>query len=218
MTRNFEALATDLFNAGFSSKAGQKAALDYVTRAYEEAKRVLSDACLAARFPSTVVQDGETHEILAMTPAAKAVYWDIPSYPHQFKAKHAELVRDAFGDRFDATLADMARFVELRDAIKAAPITPPAKDETKVRAARVVESIKALMARRNAQYLTAIDLSEVVGDGVVIKGLTANSHYVTNEHGTTFIRTFYYLNGSLTPLNSILAGCEETARRGGLAA
>lgn len=195
------------YNEGFSSKAGQKVALDDVTRAYEMYKRALQDACLAAR-------DADNQ----MAPAVKAVYWDVPSYPHLFKPAHADMVRAAFGGCFDALLADVAELVGLRAAIKAAPITPPAKDETKVRAARVVESIKALMARRNAQYLNAIDLSEVVGDGVVIHGLTANSHYVTNEHGTTFLRTFYYLYGALTPLNTILAGCEETARRAKVAA
>jgi hypothetical protein len=208
MTNRFEtysAAALDRFNAGFSSKAGQKDALDYVTRAYEVLRRELQDACLAT--PRVDAATGK------MAPAVEAVYWDVPSYPHQFKAKHSDLIRAAFGDRFDVLIAQAEELVALRETIKAADIVPPAKDETKARAAKIVESIKARMDRLQARYLEAIDLSDVLDDGVYIRGLTANSHYVTNEQGTTFLRTFFYLHGKLTPLNTILAGAEEAARR-----
>ena len=199
----YSAAALDALNAGFSSKSAAKAASDDVTRAFEVLDRELKDACLAAR---TVVEGatgmfgGTAYD---MTPEVNAVYWDFPSYPHQFKAKHAELVRAAFGDRFDDLIAKAFELVELREAIKAAPITPPAKNEAKVIEARIVESIRARMERLQVRYLEAIDLCELVGDeGFRMKGLSANSHYVTNEHGTTFLRTFYYLQGKLTPLNS----------------
>lgn len=42
--------------------------------------------------------------------------------------------------------------------------------------------------------------------------LHANVHYVTNQHGTTFLRAFYYLNGTLTPLSIIIAAAEAKAR------
>lgn len=193
----YETAALDLMNAGFSSKAGQKAATDQVGRAYDVIRESLHNALLADR------------SIGGSEQAWKDLYYGVPLYVHQFSDKLAA----RYADGFAADVADALRLRDLRDAIKASAIVPPAKDETKARAARVVESIKALMDRRNAQFLEAIDLSEVVGDGIIIHGLTANSHYVTNEHGTTFLRTFFYLRGKLTPLNTILAGAEEAARR-----
>lgn len=198
MTKSIETYETAALNAlnnGFSSKAGAKAASDDVTRAYELAKRQIHEACLAAD------RDADRR----MLPAIDAVYWDVPSYPHQFKAKHVDLIRAAFGDRFDDLIVSIERLVELRETIKAATIVPPAKDETKVLERRVVEAIKDRMDRLNVRYLEAIDLCTVFPEFVSIKGLTANSHYVTNDHGTTFLRTFYYLFGKLTPLNLILA-------------
>lgn len=204
MTKSIEtytAAALELLNAGFSSKAGQKAASDEVTRAYEVAKRELADACLASD------RDSDRN----MAPAVAAVYWDVPSYPHQFKAKHGDLIRAAFGDRFDDLIATILRLVELRETIKAAPVNAPVRREPSAFEVRLVETMKARMDRLGVRYLQAIDLCDVVEDGVRIKGLSASTHYVTNEHGTTFLRTFYYLFGKLTPLNLILAAAEAAA-------
>jgi hypothetical protein len=51
--------------------------------------------------------------------------------------------------------------------------------------------------------------------GTIFNGLPvqAHTHQVTNQYGTTFLRTFYYLFGDLTPLNIIIAAAEELARR-----
>lgn len=200
--------ATEAFNNGFSSKAGAKAACDDLNRVWDSIERELKDACLAARTP-----DDGTNSGFKMSPEVNAVYWDFADYPHLFKAKHIELVRAAFGDRFDALMDFAAEVVALRAAIKAAPIVPPVKDEAKVIADRIVESIRERMDRLQVRYLEAIDLTTVFENGFVMKGLSANSHYVTNEHGTTFLRTFFYLNGKLTPLNLIIAAAQEAKRR-----
>jgi len=206
--------ALDALNAGFTSKSAQKDALGDVNSAYEMLKRELADACLAERTELTGTRDdGSTFDYYEMNDAVKAVYWDVPSYPHQFKAKHSLLIRTAFGDRFESVISTIVELVELRDAIKAAPVVAPMKDETKVVAARIVESIKARMDRLNVRYLEAIDLTTVFEDGFVMKGLSANSHYVTNEHGTTFLRTYFFLFGKLTPLNLILAAAQEARRQ-----
>lgn len=198
--------ATELFNEGFTSKAGQKRALDNLNRAYEEVRNAWRNVQL-----SNAPHNGERDLTPEMWADRTAFFdaMDLPFDLHQVRDRHFPMA-----DHFTPGAGDVIRsLVDLRNAIKGAVITPPVKDETKVRAARVVEHIKDLMARRNAQFLEAIDLSEVVEDGVVIHGLTANSHYVTNDHGTTFLRTFFYLRGKLTPLNTILAGAEEAARR-----
>jgi hypothetical protein len=161
----FTASAADALNAGFTSKAGQKVALDFVSRAYETLTAELKAACLAT--PRIDAVTGK------LTPAVEAVYWDVPSYPHQFKAKHSDLIRAAFGNRFDALIANAFALVELRETIKGAAIVPPAKDETKAVAVRISETIKAEMERLGVRYLEAIDLCEAVGDGVIIKGLSS---------------------------------------------
>jgi hypothetical protein len=189
--------ALNAFNAGFSSKSSQQSALGDLSRAYD------------------LVKEGVRSELLRTpleqrsTPEWKTLYWDLPDYIHNWKPKHSELFA-----RFPEAVRAAEELVELRATIKAAEVVPPAKDLTKVRATKVLVHLKDLMERRQAQYLEAIDLTEVLGkEGVIIHGLTANSHYVTNEHGTTFLRTFFYLRGKLTPLNSILAGAEEATRR-----
>lgn len=193
--------ATEAFNNGFTSKSAAKRAMDDVSRAFDLIDRELKDACLDL---------GRGDDMPA---AANVVYWDFPSYPHQFKAKHIAMVRDAFGDRFDALMVEAGELAALREAIKSAPVVPPVKDETKAIANRIVETIRARMDRLNVRYLEAIDLTTVFEDGFVMKGLSANSHYVTNDHGTTFLRTFFYLNGKLTPLNLILAAAQEARRQ-----
>jgi hypothetical protein len=200
----YTAAALDALNNGFTSKAGAKNAAADVTRAYETLRRELQDACLA----TPRIDDRGSMEA-----PVEAVYWDVPSYPHQFKAKHSDLIRAAFGDRFDALIANAFELVALREAILAAPVAAPMKDEAKVQAARIVESIRERMDRLNVRYLEAIDLTTVFEDGFVMEGLSANSHYVTNEHGTTFLRTYFFLFGKLTPLNLILAAAQEARRQ-----
>jgi hypothetical protein len=194
----FETAALDLLNAGFASKAAAKRANEELGRAYDLVRRSVSDALLADR------------SIGGSEQAWKDLYYDLPYDLSRFSDK----VAARYVDLFPADVEVALRLRSIREAVKAAPIVTPAKDETIRRAAKVVESIKSLMERRKAQYLEAIDLTEVLGDeGVVIHGLSANSHYVTNDKGTTFLRTFFYLRGKLTPLNSILAGAQEAARR-----
>lgn len=202
--------ALDLFNAGFSSKAGQKRALDNLNRAYEEVRNAWHKGQIAQaphQGLDRLMTEAEALERHAFFYGVASI--DTPFDLHQVRDRHF----DAFEKFLPGSSDTIRRLVELRSTVKAAEITPPAKDETKALAKRVIESIVELMARRNAQYLEAIDLSEIVEGGVIIHGLTANSHYVTNEHGTTFLRTFFYLRGKLTPLNSILAGAQEAARR-----
>lgn len=190
----FETAALELLNAGFASKAAQKKALDEVSRAYEIVKREIANALLADRSIG-----GENWNDL---------YYG-PLYIHEFSEKR----QAAYLPFFPEQIAIVRRLRELRDAIKSAAIVPPAKDEAKAVEKRVVEAIKARMERLGVRFLEAINLCEVCEDFVAIKGLSANSHYVTNDRGTTFLRTFYYLNGKLTPLNLIIAAAEEAARQ-----
>jgi hypothetical protein len=192
--------ALDAMNAGFSSKAAQKRALDDVNRAYGMLDRDVQDACLLMR-------DADNN----MSDAVRDIYYNLPSYPHAFKAKHAAALRSVFPFGEDVTL-NLESLAELCNVIKASVITPPASPSISVFAARVIETIAALMARRTAQFNLAFDLTEVFGDKVRVPGFSCRTHFVTNAHGTQFLRTFYYLYGQLTPLNSIIAGVEAKMR------
>lgn len=203
--------ATDLFNAGFSSKAGQKRALENLSRAYNEVRDAWRNVQIAGaphQNLDRLMTEAEALERHAYFYGEGSM--DLPFDLHQIRDRHFPVLDSLLPGSADA----VRQLVELRNTIKGAEIVPPAKDATKVRAAKVLVHLKDLMERRKAQFLEAIDLTEVLGDeGVIIHGLTASTHYVTNEHGTTFLRTFFYLRGKLTPLNSILAGAEEAARR-----
>jgi hypothetical protein len=177
--------ATAALEAGFATKAAQKDALADVATAYFRVREIASEAALAAKDDAT--------------------YWGLPFDIHQVReAKHAAF----FGEEWSR----VAFLVDLRNAIKSSEIVrveSPNKAETELRA-RVERTISEEMARIGKQYADAIDL------GRILKGLpvSANSHYVTNEFGTTFIRTFWYLNGELTRFNVIAAAYEALVHEG----
>lgn len=199
------ARAVDAMNAGFTSKAGQKEALSDLNRSYDQLEEMLRD-----EVRKVAPHNGLGREMTREEYVERMAHFDANEIPfdlHQVRERHLELFAKWTGN------ADAVRqLLQLRETIKAAPVVPPMKDESKVLADRIVESIKARMDRLQVRYLEAIDLTTVFEDGFYMKGLTANSHYVTNEHGTTFLRTFFYLNGRLTPLNVILAAAQEAKR------
>ena len=186
-------LALDAFNAGFSSKAGQKAATDNLNRAYELLQR-------------ETIQRGllEDRTLGGSEEAWKTLYWGTPDL-HNWKAKHSAM----YAPFFPEAVAAIERLAELRAEIKAAPIVPPAAPEVSPFEVKARETITAWLERRRAQYVEALELAEVFG-GLPV---TATSHYVTNAHGTTFLRTFWYLRGKLTPLQIIIAAAQELDRR-----
>jgi hypothetical protein len=191
------------FNAGFTSKSAKQSALADLNSAYEIIRRKFhSDMCSAApAFPADGIEyPAERVEFLN----AREVPFDL----HLVRDRHITIFAD---NGADATT--VSQLVELRVTIKGADINAPVRAEPSAFEVKVRETIAQLMERRQAQFLSAIDLCNVVADGVRIAGLSANSHYVTNDHGTTFIRTFFYLNGKLTPLNVIIAAAEEAKRR-----
>lgn len=174
--------ATELFNDGFTSKAGQRRALDSLNRAYDLQKEAIHDVLLQEARD----ERGEGWNEL---------YWGLPDL-HNWKPRHSDQYKT-----FALQVAAIEQVVELRNAVKAAEIVPPAKSEAKVIEERVIKSIREIMETRKEQFLNGCRLVEVFGK----LPISINAHYVTNAHGTTFIRCFYYMNGRLTPLNVIIA-------------
>jgi chromosome segregation ATPase len=198
MTRTYEDridAALEAFEKGFESEAARKRALDDLNRAYNLVRDEQRDA-LRARAPYEAEHNAMTATEEQSRERMAFLYADeneVPYDLHQVREKHA----DRFGDLW----SKVERLVELRAAIKAAEIVKAAPSENEVLAERVQKSIREIMERRQAQYATGLELQEVFGRLPV----TMNVHVVHGHKGAVFLRTFYYMNGKLTPLNVILA-------------
>jgi hypothetical protein len=187
MTRNVEFYvnrANEKFEAGFTSMASQKDALQNLGHAYDILKDDVRKFCLTfPREDRTEQQDN--------------VYYSIPHNLHQWKAKHTSLVLSVF-PHAETLTTQIENLVELRETIKSAEIV---KVERKAndKVATITKTIHEMIALRKSQFETGMKLCEVFGNLPV----SMNWHYVVNQHGTSFIRVFYYMNGKLTPLNMI---------------
>lgn len=192
------------FNAGLDCEARRKESLSDLNYAYDLAREPLKAAALEDRFEVL-----EPYPHYEMSAPVKAVYWDLPSYPHQWKPKHAEMVRAAWGDRFEALLRDIEGIVALRAEIKAAPVNPAPVREVSPYEVKARAKIEEVMAKRKADYVHALELGEIFG-GLPV---SVNSHIVHGHKGAVFWRNFYYLSGRLVALNVIIAAAEELERR-----
>jgi hypothetical protein len=191
--------ATEQFEAGFTSKAAQKRALEDVNRAFELARKSIQDWCLG-KMHDHYQASGERG-----LPEVDALYYGLPMYPHEWRVKHAEMVR-ALHPEADEAIALFDQIVDLRNAIKNTEIV---KIERKAneQIERVYKSVREIMELRKSQYAHGLKLHDLFG-GLHI---TANVHSVVNEHGTQFLRAFYYMSGVLTPLQIIIAVMQAKA-------
>lgn len=193
--------AITAFDAGFATKAAKNDAMAFIGRAYELHAETIQRICLD-------VLHGPERE----TPRGRAVdevYFSIPHYLHQWRDKHATMVLAQFPE-LAAMVAQIADLVELRETMKAAEVTRrPARAQKSTLEVRAMQSLESLMALRKEQFATGLKIAEVFGTLPV----TINSHWVTNEFGTSFLRTFWYLGGKLMPLNIICCIAQELADR-----
>lgn len=195
--------ALERFNAGLDCEARRKEVLADLNRAYDLAHDDLQRACLDSR----VIENGEI--VSDMSEAANSVYWDLPSYPHQWKPKHAEMVRAAFGEGFEPLLREIEGIVALRAEIKAAPVNPAPVREVSPYEVKVRAKLEDIRAKRKADYLEAIELGEIFG-GLPV---SCNAHIVHGHKGAVFWRRFFYLRGRLVALNVIIAAAQKLERR-----
>ena len=184
--------ANAAFSLGFTSKAAQKSATDDLNRAHELLCQDIQNLVRA------IDRD-------ARTEAHDNVYWGLADL-HVWKPKHSALVLGTFPEA-EPTVRMIEQLVDLRAVIKAAPVVK-AEAKADAREAAVTKSVREIMELRQAQYARGLELHDLF-QGLPV---TANVHVVTNQHGTTFLRAFYYMNGTLTPLNVILAVLQEKAR------
>ena len=187
------ATAQAAFEAGFSSKAAQKRALDYLNRAY-----------------STVRESAHLEQIKAAPSfddqAARAAHFaanDLPFDLHQVRDRHVDILI-AWG----APLVEVRAMIDLRAAIKSAEIAAPVVNERKEKVETVRRTIVEEMQRRQAQYVEALDIARLFENLPV----SVNAHWVHGHKGAIFLRHFFYLAGRLTPLNTIIAAAEQAQR------
>lgn len=178
----------------FSSKAKKNEALKDVARMYEKNvdeilhKKILA-ASAEARKAHDVIKEARYDEL----------YWSIPDL-HNWRPKHSKMFAEF------PEIVDIAESLfETRKAIKEAEVAPKAEKAIDPREEKVHKAIAAEMEARKASYVRGLSLAEIFGG----LNVYANSHMVTNSHGTTFPRTFFYLFGKLTALDVIIAVHEK---------
>jgi hypothetical protein len=122
----YESEARALLAEGFTTKAAQQRAKEQVSRAFSDVRDAMQNVYL----------NGERN------PRASAVYHDLPSYPHEWKPRHAAMVRaDLPGAAVH--LEAIERLVSLAAEIKATPILTKIADEkaAKERAIALTQSL-----------------------------------------------------------------------------
>ncbi|ORJ23975.1 hypothetical protein BS640_18680 [Rouxiella badensis] len=186
-----------LFNAGFTTKQQQKDTLTYINRAYEAYRSCITD--LLWEIP---------HE--EQTEAQSRIYWSIPRAAYLLKLKHVDAILAIF-PAASPYLEEMLKLAELRRVVKIQEVVKPDKEgaEMQAKAAHVHVTILERMQRLGRQYEKALTLPDLFGG----LNVHANVHVVTNQHGTRYLRAFYYLDGKLTPLPLIIAAHEAHARK-----
>ncbi|APQ14764.1 hypothetical protein BJP27_24445 (plasmid) [Pseudomonas oryzihabitans] len=190
----------DAFEAGFTSKAAQKRAFDSLNRAASLLKDDVHRLCW-----DLAKQNAANKE------RTDGAYWmnlDL----HVWSAKRrAELLgylpeAEAIANQYD----DLAA---LRTSIKSAPIVPVERKQCDV-TTKALTTLRELMEKRGQQYARGVRLTEVFGRLPVY----ANAHLVTNQHGTTFVRVFWFMLGELTPLSMIMAVLQSPEARAAMEA
>lgn len=191
--------AIESFEAGFKSESARKRAQTHVSQAYElirsDAHNQTIDAGRVA-FPEAMNgNDEQFREYIEFMTAH-----DIPSELHQIRDRH-----HAF---FDAEQqAILPRLIELRSAIKTAPTIKVEADPMDAKVIEIRTTLAEEMEARQARFLTAYDMTKHFGMSVSV-----SAHWVTHQKGTEFIRHFFYLNGNLTALNTIIAIADTLKR------
>ena len=193
-------VALELLDAGFNSKAAQKKAIDAINRAYEDLNDAINEKAKEAAYAVQPSRESE-EENKAWCEAFDK--YEVPMNLHQVRARHIEAVRD-----LDEDFANkIVLMIETLEAVKAEEINPIERKEPSPYQVKAEQTLKELIEKRKAQYIKAVEL------GRIFEGLpvSANSHLVVNQHGTEFIRTFYYLADKITPLNVIIAAAQTLA-------
>ena len=164
----------------FTSKAQQKDALDYLNRAYD---------CLV---------DTRVHK--SSSPQERWLErYDLPSFLHNVKdiEKHRAVFQNL---SIDCDL--VYKLVEYRKQFKEFDIVKPTKKNDLSTTIKIINDTVGYSkeypneSQRNLEHYIGKDLW---------KRVSYTWHFVTNSHGTKFIRVFWFLDGNFTKLSKILS-------------
>lgn len=202
-------IAQTAFEAGFASKAAQARALGELNYAYNKMRDTAHHAQIAhANGNPALNNNGENRtEFFRLN--------DMPFDLHNVRDRHLVV----FARWIDAEAASLiSNLIALRAAIKSASIAPaPVKPEAVVKAETIRRSIVEEMERRKSLFVEGLDIGRMFADlyprknkaGEIVPSaslpVSVNAHWVSGHKGTDFVRHFFYFNGKLTPLQTIMA-------------
>lgn len=177
-------------NSGFKSHASRQRALKGLNSAYSILRGKIHKELLS------VIHAGEP----VSAALASTVYYDYtPMDLHLFKGKHADKIISVVPQVEYLTVLALD-LVKKRESVKNMPIIKKelAKSGYKTDLYGKIQKRLELLSVSSDPDL---DCSEYFEDLKV----SANVHLCRNYNDTVYVRVFFYLNGELTPLNTILA-------------
>tara|TARA_R100000700_G_C3133475_1_gene117758 strand:- start:57 stop:635 length:579 start_codon:yes stop_codon:yes gene_type:complete len=170
----------------FTSKAQQKDALDYLNRAYD---------CLR-----------DTKVYKSSTPQERWLEtYDLPMSLHHVKEKHRTVFQNL---SIDCDL--VYKLVQCRNDFKNFDIVKPTTKydkNTALTTGHIMHIINEFVGTTNTKEKEEVfnkSLEEYIGKDLW-KRVSHTWHFVTNSHGTKFIRVFWFLDGNFTKLSKILS-------------
>ena len=182
MKRNYESYlekALDAYAVGFSSKAAQKDAVDFLSSCYRFVRDEHNDEVRNSIWDAiSHIEDEE-----ARWEASRPLWAEVKEIPFDLyqvrEAKHA----DIFGERWEK----VAKLVELRAAFKAAPVVPKARSE----AAILIEEERAAS-------------KAIKDDGFRIDGYVTTQFWHCVSHlGNAFYRCNWYTQEGLVSYQAV---------------
>ena len=170
----------------FTSKAQQKDALDYLNRAYD---------CLR-----------DTKVYKSSTPQERWLEtYDLPMSLHHVKEKHRTVFQNL---SIDCDL--VYKLVQCRNDFKNFDIVKPTTKydkNTALTTGHIMHIINEFVGTTDTKEKEEVfnkSLEQYIGKDLW-KRVSHTWHFVTNSHGTKFIRVFWFLDGNFTKLSKILA-------------
>jgi len=170
----------------FTSKAQQKDALDYLNRAYD---------CLR-----------DTKVYKSSTPQERWLEtYDLPMSLHHVKEKHRTVFQNL---SIDCDL--VYKLVQCRNDFKNFDIVKPTTKydkNTALTTGHIMHIINEFVGTTDTKEKEEVfnkSLEQYIGKDLW-KRVSHTWHFVTNSHGTKFIRVFWFLDGNFTKLSKILS-------------
>lgn len=188
------ASAEAAFEAGFTTMSGKKEAISGLNAVYEELRDRMQEPFLATPHSKR-------------TAAQEALYYLLPFYLHTYRAAHGAAMVAEWPELVDFP-RQIEELVSLRAAIKDAEIIKVERTQQDPRIAQIAKSLMEIRAAHQAQYLENVELFEVFGS----LSVNCHTHGVVNQHGHSFDRNMFFLNGKRTALQVILGVMDAAAK------